>query len=500
MSSVVVNAWIGVVFLFIFFTWIGIKFSKISSTKDFLLMGRKVGFWMFFGAYTGSSIGGSSVAGYTGYGWDLGLSSIWVISVSGITVPLFAMIFAKKINVFGRLNNAYTIADFLAIRFGKYFQIPAMLIAYTRPAFITGLQFLALGLVFNVGFGIPLKFGVLIGAAVVILYVITGGQYSAIIAQWLQSILQGAGLLLLMGVTLYYNGGLSAGISSMYTNLSAAQLNVWNTDFSIFTVWIISMGVFYFVDPWLYQWAYMAKKPQTSSDALVAISLSSPWILISFLAGMLLAAAANSGALAFPAGTTPDQIFLVFISKMIHPLLGAFMLVAFLMTVMSCASSFLITGATVMQSDLYMKFINPNATEKQNIRFSRFFIILTSVFGIIAALWVPFLVPLWIIGQAIVVSGLLWPTLSAWFWKRATAKAAWASLCTGGLSSIGWAIYAWLKTGSPDNLIYNLHAVHIGLGLSLILMVVVSLLTKPDPIEMVNKTNWKKIPWNVEEG
>lgn len=65
-----VYAWSMTAILFIAFAWLGVKFSRVERAGDFLLMGRNVGFWLFFGAYTGAAIGGASVAGFTGYGWD----------------------------------------------------------------------------------------------------------------------------------------------------------------------------------------------------------------------------------------------------------------------------------------------------------------------------------------------------------------------------------------------------------------------------------------------
>ena len=65
-----------------------------------------------------------------------------------------------------------------------------MFITYLRPAFITGLQFLAIGTLLRVGFGLDTTSGVLRGAAIVLGYTLIGGQFSAITSQWLQSLLQ----------------------------------------------------------------------------------------------------------------------------------------------------------------------------------------------------------------------------------------------------------------------------------------------------------------------
>ncbi len=482
------------IFMFFVFFFIGIKFSKISKPKDFLLMGRNIGFWLFFGAYTGAAIGGASTAGFVGYGFADGYSSMWLIAVSGITLPLFAFVFAKKLNVFGRKNEAYTLPDFLAIRFGEKIRVLSSLISYLRPVFISGLQFVALGIVFKVAFGLDMKYGILISALLILVYTITGGQYSAITAQWLQSILQGAGLLIFLGATIYYNGGIKASFINLHKFLSPEKLTAFNMDFSVFTVWIITMGLFYLVDPWLYQWAYMAKNAQTSFDAMVAVSLSSPWGAISFMGGMFIEAAVKAKLISLPATIQGDQVYLYFITKIIHPAIGIFLLVSFLMTVLSCASSFLLNGATLMYND----FLNKTKFgEKSNkIRLSRVAVLITTILGVATALWVPFLIPLWIIGQGLAVSGLLIPVFAAWFWKRGTSKGAYYSLISGLLSSFLYSIFAWVKKGSPNAIVGGFHFVHIGLIVSFLSMIIISLSDKKEPDEIINKTLWKKIPWD----
>ncbi len=485
---------ITILLLFFFiFLFIGIKFSKISKPKEFLLMGRNIGFWLFFGAYTGASIGGASTAGFVGYGFEQGFSSMWLIAVSGITLPLFAFVFAKKLNVFGRINEAYTLPDFLAVRFGERIRGLSSFISYLRPVFISGLQFVALGIVFKVAFNISIKYGILISAVLILVYTVSGGQYSAITAQWIQSILQGAGLLIFLIAAIYYNGGLKASFSNLHKFLSPEKLSAYSTDFSVFTVWIITMGLFYLVDPWLYQWAYMAKNAQTSFDAMVAVSLSSPWGAISFMGGMLIEAATKAKLITLPASIQGDQVYLYFITKIINPTIGIFLLVSFIMTVLSCASSFLLNGATLLYND-FLK--NTKISQKANqIKLSRLSVLITTVFGIATALWVPFLIPLWIIGQGLAVSGLLVPVFAAWFWKRGTSKAAYYSLISGLLTSFLYSIYAWIKKGSPNAIVNGFHFVHIGLIVSFVFMIIVSYMDKKEPDEIVNKTLWTKIPW-----
>ncbi len=473
---VTLAAWTGVAAALGLFSWLGWRFSRVESRSDFLLMGRGVGFWLFFGAYTGASIGGASLAGFTGEGFSSGISSIWLIVVSSFTVPLFALLFGPAINRFGREHGACTLGDFLVWRYGPAMRGPAMFLTYLRPAFITGLQFLAVGTLMRVAFGVPTAAGVILGAAIVLAYSFLGGQYSAITSQWLQALFQGLGMFVFLVLAIRVHGGVAAAGEALVRELPPAFLDAWHVSPRLLSVWVISMGLFYFVDPWLYQWAYMARDRRTSRNALVAASITSPWTAVSFLGGMLLAAGVRAGRLHLPAGLDPDLVYLHFVQHHVGTALAAFLLVSFLMTVLSCASSFLMNGATILQADLLEPLLGESA-RRHPVTVGRAAVLLTGCFGIAAALWVPVLVPLWIIGQAIAVSGLFWPVLAAWAWPRATTAGAVASLLAGAVASFAWALAAWWQEGSANALYHGLHAAHVGMGLSFLVLVAVSLAT-----------------------
>jgi len=472
--QVVLLAWVLVAVLLAVFARIALRFSRLESSSDFLLMGRGIGFWLFFGAYTGASIGGASLAGFTGTGFSTGISTMWILVVSSFTVPLFAWAFGPALNRFGRRYDAFTLADFLVHRYGEVMRRPALILTYIRPTFITGLQFLAVGTLLRAGFGLSRTTGILGGAVIVLLIAMIGGQYSAITSQWLQALLQGLGMILFLLAALALHGGLGPGLQRLHDTLPASFLDPWSMDFSVMSVWILSMGVFYLVDPWLFQWAYMAKNE-------------------------LLAAGVRAGILDLGQPIDPDLVYLTFLQDHLATPVAAFLLVSFLMTVLSCASSFLMNGATILQADLLGPMLGPERTARHPILLGRTAVAVTGLLGVAAALWVPVLVPLWIIGQTLTMAGLLFPVLAAWFWPRATSNGAVASLTAGGLSGFVWALLAWHFEGSANALWHGLHAAHVGLAVSLVTLVVVSLATGHGSEERPDETLWRRLRLGGEE-
>ncbi len=492
MSVISLSIMISVI-LIVIFIFLGIWFRKaVVTSEDFLLAGRRAPFWLLASSYLGGMIGGASISGYMSTAYNSGISQAWLMLFAYLFSTLFVILFARRLNYFGRKTGAVTLADFVCARFGEKLRAPISIVAFLRPAFLTGMQLLAIAIVINIAFGLPIKYGIIVSAVVIVLYMITAGQYSAMITQWLQGILQSVGIVLFTITVIKIFGSPQLAVDAIYETLDPLFLNPTNIDFSMLSVWILTLGLFYLVDPWMYMWSYLGKDPRTTSNAQLAILAGSYYGIIPYLAGLLLLAAGILGLLVIPDGLSSDALYAWFSMNNTPIAIGTLIIVGLLMTVVSCGSSFAMNGVTILTKDIYQKIINKNSTDKQVLVASRVALVIVMLIAIVGAIWLPILVPLWVLAQALALSGILVPTLSAWFWKRATSTGAWFSTVLGVLAGICWAFYAWKTTGSPGGLVHGLHAAHIGIAVSLPVMIIVSLATKPQ-YENAEATNYRTL-------
>lgn len=134
--SILTLSTIILIILVIAFIGMGIWFKRLVTTsEDFLLAGRSAPFWLMAAAYLGGYVGGASVSGYVGYGFNGGISQMWtsMFVVGGITI--FIMLFARRLNYFGRKTGAVTLADFVCTRYGEGLRLPMAIFSVPRPAF-----------------------------------------------------------------------------------------------------------------------------------------------------------------------------------------------------------------------------------------------------------------------------------------------------------------------------------------------------------------------------
>ena len=197
MNTTVMIALVVLVILVIAFIGAGMWFRRMATTADdFLLAGRKAPFWLLATAYLGGYVGGASVSGYVGNGYASGISQMWASLFVVTGCVIFTILFSRRLNYFGRKTDAVTISDFICTRYGEVMRLPASIIALARPAILTGMQFLAIATSMTVVFGTSTEFGVIVSSVIILIYLITAGQYSALITQWFQSILQAVGIIL----------------------------------------------------------------------------------------------------------------------------------------------------------------------------------------------------------------------------------------------------------------------------------------------------------------
>ena len=499
MHTTVMISLIVLVILVIAFIGAGMWFKRMATTADdFLLAGRKAPFWLLATAYLGGYVGGASVSGYVGNGYNSGISEMWASLFVVTGSVIFILLFSRRLNYFGRKTDAVTISDFICERYGEKMRLPASLVALVRPTILTGMQFLAIATSMTVVFDTSIEFGVVVSSVIILLYLITAGQYSALITQWFQSILQAAGIILFALVAFKLIGNPTEITVAFYQILPKSFTNFFALDTSAFTTYALTLGLFYLADPWMYMWAYVGKSPKASSNGMLAVLGGSYYNVLQFLAGMAILVGVTTGVFSIPEGLAGDSLYAWFTIEFSNTFVGVFILVGLLMTIISCGSSFAMNGVTIITRDIYQRVINKNATDKQSLLASRVSVIIVVGVGIAAALWLPILVPLWVLAQAICLSGLFATTMSAWFWKRATTAGAMASTIGGAVVALAWAMYAWATQGSPGALIGGFHAVHVGVLASIPLMIVVSLCTKPD-YEAAERTNWKALGKEMKE-
>lgn len=148
---------------------------RVHSSKDYVLAGRHLPFFMALATVFATWFGSDSVLGAGSAMAEGGFLNVMVDPFgAGLCLLLIGFFFAKKLYAMNHL----TIGDYFAHRYNKTVAtLLSIAIIFTYFGW-TAAQFVALGIILNVLLGIPMLWGMLLSAFVVVLYTYLGGMWS----------------------------------------------------------------------------------------------------------------------------------------------------------------------------------------------------------------------------------------------------------------------------------------------------------------------------------
>lgn len=197
--------------------------TKVHNAKDYIAAGRSLPLYIVMAMVFATWFGAETVLGIpaTFMEEDLGglISDPFGASLCLI---LFGLFFARKLY----RMNLLTIGDFYRERFGRNVEvITGIAIALSYLGWVSA-QVTALGLVFNVlsDGQITQQQGILIGAAVVLMYTLYGGMWSVALTTFFQMIVIVIGLLYIAWLVSGMTGGVAPVIEHAAGN---AKFHFW---------------------------------------------------------------------------------------------------------------------------------------------------------------------------------------------------------------------------------------------------------------------------------
>ncbi len=198
---------------------VGIYSRKQASSVDgFVLGGRNVGGWLTAFAYGTSYFSAVVFVGYAGqFGWKYGLASTWIGIGNALIGSLIAwMVLGRRTKLMTQHIGSRTMPDFFGTRFSSQgLRVVASIIAFVFLIPYTAGVYNGISRLFEMGFGIPYEYCVVIMAILTAVYVILGGYKATAINDFIQGIIMLFGIVAVIAAVLTSKGGLSAAISSM---------------------------------------------------------------------------------------------------------------------------------------------------------------------------------------------------------------------------------------------------------------------------------------------
>jgi Na+/proline symporter len=484
--------WVWIAAFLALFVGIGIYgMRKTKTGDDFAVARGAYGPYLLVFALAATVASGSTFMGIPGLAYSKGFPAIWYPAIYPIGIYAGLILAIKLIKRAGDRFRSGSIPDFMGQRYDSDFlRIGFALLSLLLIYYVTA-QIVAAATMFEVMLGVGYRGGILLSVGVVALYITIGGSHADIMTDGIQGILM---TIIALGIAAVFFLGLGvegAGPGAINRSLVAQDPALgWDHYFSpgdpIFgTGWLVLLMFIahlpFAMNPHIGKLAFSLKD---SSQLRVFLMLAIP---IGSILGFTVLGGLHARALVGP-DIRPDAAIPVLFTQIFPPMVAGFLGVGILSAIMSTADGLFIAIAVIFSNDLYRRTLaprihadrSPEQIDRIALWISRIATVLVAL-AAIALAWNPpeFLAVLLWIGVGGIVSGAAGPLVVGSLWRRATRPAAIASFLTGVL------LYAafWLVIGWRN----PFGAAGVCVTVASLVMVVVSLLTKPMDPELLDR-------------
>jgi SSS family solute:Na+ symporter len=444
-------------------TFVGLWQSRhVKSGADFLVAGRTLPARVLVFTLLSTWIGSGSLFGGAGLGYRVGFPALW--QSAGAWVGIAAVYFlAHRV----RRLEKFTMPDVLELRYGPVARVLGTIVTAIAYTTITAYQFRGGGRLLNLIAPIDISTGAFITALFCIAYTALAGMLAVAYLD------VGNGLMMIAGVgaAVFYLIAHAGGFDTAFGALRPDQVSL----FGLLDPWSGAGAVFLPTMLLLLGEANMYQKFFSARDERAARNAVVGWIGGTILVETLIVAVGVFGSVIIPGLSESDSeaIVMTVAVQRLPPVLGIALLCGAAAIIISTANSFLLTPASALMNDIYRKFINPTASERQVLLWTRLLCVVLGLAGFVALRFFTTILEMALWAYTMYGAAITPALLAAFIWPRATRQGGVASIAAGMILTLGWEIYGKAAGGYPG----NLPTVYPAFAASVAALVVVSLAT-----------------------
>jgi len=452
------------------------RLGKVHTRADYLIAGRSLPAFVLVFTLLSSWIGSGSLLGGAENAYRHGFAALWQSAGGWAGLALIYFIAPRA-----RRFAQYTIPDLLETRYNqtaRVLGVIAILFTYTA---ITSYQFIGGGDILHLIFpaSISAIHGRYLIAAFVIVFTAIAGMSSVAYMDVAIGLLATFTLCVALPVLLHNFGGwatVRAALPATHFQVLGDITFIQAMELFLPTC-LLMLG-----NQSMYQKFFSAKSEKDATRAVAG------WIVGTVILETVIVSLAVAGSAIFPTGEVHDHPREILAYVGLHAftgsrplmILGALLVGAIFAKIVSTANNYLFSPAANLVNDIFVRYIRPKAGNKQILLVSRLMVVLLGLWALYQGLHTESVLKKSLYAYTIYSAALTPVILAAFYWRRATASAAIASIFTGTFVTVFWDT-AYIHTHLPA-VLADRDAIFPALLASLLCLITVSLLT-PRPTE-----------------
>jgi len=435
--------------------------KKVKTTDDMVTGGRKIPFIILVGSLLATWCGGGGITGSAGVVYTGGP---WVGAITFAAPPIgIILLYFIAANV--RKSNKVTVPEIMGARYGEAAGIIAALCVMLAYVGVLATQLKAAANIMVLlcsSSGIELSQGMALVICTAIIAVITvcGGMVSVAYSDAISALLMIGGFFvaipLLMSAANAQGATLPAAKATITGGMSGIQ---------ILGYFLPSLALMLGDQNMLQRFA-SARNSDEAKKSNIGMFVGEVLVIVSIILFC------TEAAKLYPSLDIPANVIFQTAVDYLPFAFGAIVMCACMAFIVTTADSYLLSSATNLTNDIYVKHINPNATDKQKMNVLRITIAAFSVLAIALTLYFPTVLALQMTAYTMYGAAITPAILFALFSKKVTPAGGIAGIVAGGAATIGWTLM-----GTP----MGIQCAIVAVPVSVVAILVVSAVTKSSP-------------------
>ena len=448
---------IGVYLLALVIYGLVIAHKKVKTADDMVTGGHRIPFIILVGSLLATWCGGGGITGsagvvYTGGPW------VGAITFAAPPIGIILLYFiAGKV----RKSNKVTVPEIMEARYGKTASIISALCVMLAYVGVLATQLKAAADILVLlcsSSGVELSHGMALTICTVVIAVITvgGGLVSVAYSDAVSALIMIGGFFLAIPFLISVANSQGAVLPEAKTTITGGMSGV-----EILGYFLPSLALLLGDQNMLQRFA-SAKNSDEAKKSNIGMFIGEILVIVSIIAVV------TQAARLYPTLDTPSNVIFQVSVDYLPMAFGALIMCACMAFIVTTADSYLLSSATNLTNDIYVKYIRKDATDKQKMLVLRGTIVVFSVIAVALTLYFPTVLSLQMTAYTMYGAAITPAILFALFSKKVTPAAGIAGILVGGLATIVWTLM-----GTP----YGIQCAIVAVPASVIAILVVSAVT-----------------------
>jgi SSS family solute:Na+ symporter len=416
-----------VILFFLTIFIIGFLERKKVTLEDYWVNSRKTNKFILIATVASTFLGVGTILSNAGIAFSGGgIATLVLMSSFFVYFLVYAKFFAPKVKEFGDKHKAYTVPDFLGIRYSNKVRGVSLIVILITYSMFLSLQILGMGIFVSAVGGMDPVLATILGGVIVIAYTTVGGLRADIRTDVFQFIIMILLLTLFLPLVIIKSGGFSIISSLPYSFLSGQEFAPWYV--LVFGFLFIGATNLVASDIWQRTYAGDSKKNVKWAMNIVGII-----VLLFMLMGVLFGV---YGKVIVP-GADANTVVPELLRNFAPPIFFGVIVAAFFAAIMSSSDTMLLLVSMTLVHDLYQKTLGHKLTPESTLRISRWVTLFVGVISLAVAIIIFSIVHIAIESISFLVV-LIPAVIFGFYGKKATSKAAFWSIIIGTLTIIAF--------------------------------------------------------------